>query len=283
MHARKEEQFDLSLSLVLAHTLMYEARLTHSLETGDTLPFNYFRGEDRVPNAPDTQYHNVMTGFSQAYPDFIKQLSGQILPFEQSRFSAAAALAPQEAALMQSLVPAYAQLGQSVNEANRTVDPGYYGLRDATLSGAKDTIAALNPNGLSPGEQEAVSRSQGQRQAQTGTLGTSNSDSAVSNAFQYADKYNDKLSRLGAALGNANNILAGNKPAVDASGAASATTRGFANAAQVGDRSSVAGGQLFGAGAEFANTENQLDSKRRDWADRVNEGVTAVGSLTSGA
>jgi len=76
-------------------------------------------------------------------------------------------------------------------------------------------LNAINLNGLSPGEQNAVERSLNQSNYGKGQLGIGNATNTVSNAMNYGGAFNSKLGLLNNAIGTATNAANASTAAIN--------------------------------------------------------------------
>lgn len=102
------------------------------------------------------------------------------------------------------------QGGQNViaaNELDKAVNPEYYATRTATANKAQDVLNAINLQGLSPGEANAVERATAQTQSGTGNLGTINPTNVISNALNFGGAFNSKIPLANQAVSTATGTL----------------------------------------------------------------------------
>jgi hypothetical protein len=127
--------------------------------------------------------------------------------------------------------------------ANTTASPAL----NAANQGAVAGVNAINLNGLSPGESNAIERSTNQGNMATGNLGLVNPTNTISNAMNFGGAFNSKIGLLNAATNTATGAANANTSNLSATGnlfnpvgaAASAPT--FSSLAQ-------ASGTNFGSG-----------------------------------
>lgn len=113
----------------------------------------------------------------------------------------------------QLLTGAGGQAAVNATALNRLINPNYYSVADNTARQTNNLLNSFNTRGLSPGEQNAVERSNNQFNSSTGNLGLSNPTNSIANAINFGGAFNSKLGMLGNALGtaqNSANMLASN-------------------------------------------------------------------------
>jgi len=88
---------------------------------------------------------------------------------------------------------------------NRYTNPDYWKNADASANQSVNALNAINLNGLSPGEQNAVERSLNQTNAGTGNLGLNNNTNTISNAINFGGAFNSKIPLLNSTLNTAAN------------------------------------------------------------------------------
>jgi len=249
-------------------------------------------------NAPSPEpMSQVLSDYTRYLPGLMQSTGSALPQFAQNQFNATMATQPLYNALnlqqAQNYALPLAQVGQQVTEANalaggqtnlrsingpggaaalaagglaRASNPNYYGVQDAASSQARNLMNSFNMNGLSPGEANAVERSNNRNLTGSGNLGLINSTNTVSNAMNFGDAYGAKQQRLGQALGAANQT------------ATSAQNTGFnpVNIALGQPNSSTMGN--FGTGTfspTNAGTQGQAAS------GGLNFGSSALGSMSS--
>jgi len=93
--------------------------------------------------------------------------------------------------------------GQAANAAlniNRATNAPYYNAANAASRGASSAVDAINLNGLSPGESNAIERSLNQTNQSTGNNGLVNPLNTVSNAMNFGGAYNNKIPLMNSAV-----------------------------------------------------------------------------------
>jgi hypothetical protein len=141
--------------------------------------------------------------------------------------------------------------------ANTTASPAL----NAANQGAVAGVNAINLNGLSPGESNAIERSTNQGNMATGNLGLVNPTNTISNAMNFGGAFNSKIGLLNAATNTATGAANANTSNLSATGnlfnpvgaAASAPT--FSSLAQASGTNSGSGGSgNMSAGLCFLTT-----------------------------
>jgi len=141
--------------------------------------------------------------------------------------------------------------------ANTTASPAL----NAANQGAVAGVNAINLNGLSPGESNAIERSTNQGNMATGNLGLVNPTNTISNAMNFGGAFNSKIGLLNAATNTATGAANANTSNLSATGnlfnpvgaAASAPT--FSSLAQASGTNSGSGGSNnMSAGICFLTT-----------------------------
>lgn len=159
------------------------------------------------------------------------------------------------------------QAGIAATNLNRLTNPNYYQAQDAASGGAARAVNAINLNGLSPGEANAVERSTNQGNAATGNLGLNNGTNAISNAMNFGGAFNSKIGLL-------NNAVAGASNAAN-----SASGNGGVNAVNIAlGQPNVSANQNFGTGTfspSNSTTQNQSGS------NAFGLGSSLLGNMTS--
>ncbi len=77
---------------------------------------------------------------------------------------------------------------------------------NAAQTGATNAINAINLNGLSPGEQNAVERQTNQQNQASGNTGVINPTNTISNALNFGNAYQAKIGLMNSAVNSANGV-----------------------------------------------------------------------------
>ena len=119
--------FEINLSLVLSHTVVYEANLDKPCEV-----LNF--GDD--PPASSESMASILQAYRAYLPDLLKLTTAQILPTEQAKLAAAQSTDPGYLALQDALYrqygPSLAATGSAINKQN-ALKYGIVSAKDASL------------------------------------------------------------------------------------------------------------------------------------------------------
>jgi hypothetical protein len=289
--------FELNLITCLAHTLVYESRQAW-LPVGDAM------GED--PSAPPPQQSTAET--MRAYIQYLPQLMATAIPQElaaaRAQLAAAQQTSPQmsqlQANIYRNTAPQLAQTSQQIDAANKLAgsqgdlavlqgpgaqaaravqglsqefDPEFY----RTRAQASNVLGGLMSGSLTPGEEEAVSRRLAQQNYSMGLMGTPTSTSTVANAMQFGDAARQRqLQGVNAATSFLPVSRSGFDPTQLALGRPSINTgqSQFIGANQnAGQQGMDAATNMFNQIAGFENNKMGIDAQKRDWIDRVQQGI----------
>lgn len=94
---------------------------------------------------------------------------------------------------------------QQAQQFAQNVNPNYTTAQTAASKGAANAVGAINLNGLSPGESNAVERSLNQTNTATGNMGLINPTNTISNAINFGGAFNSKIGLMN----NATNAASG--------------------------------------------------------------------------
>lgn len=189
-------------------------------------------GEYTPPASEGTA--SMLNAYSQYLPGIISETAAQQPGVAGQQLAATQATQPAYNALnldqaQQFAVP-LAQVGQQVTNSNalagaktnldqingaggdaataatalnRATNPDYYAAQDAASKGAASAVNAINLNGLSPGENNAVERANNQNLSGTGNLGLNNNTNYIANALNFGGAFNSKIPLMNSAVGSA--------------------------------------------------------------------------------
>jgi len=132
------------------------------------------------------------------------------------------------------------QMLSTAGKATLSASPTSDALAAANKGGAEG-VNAINLNGLSPGEANAIERSSNQGQFASGNLGNSNALNTASNAMNFGGAFNNKIG----ILNNATNAASGAANA--GSSALGATAGTFAPIANSATASTSLSNSIFGS------------------------------------
>lgn len=183
--------------------------------------------------APESE-GSILSAYEQYLPSLIGDITNSITPTAMQEANATASAAPvydstnlremQDYALPETdignqvtssianananttnqvLQGAGGDAAKTAYNLNKLINPNYYTAQDAASSGAAKAISAIDLNGLSPGETNAVERSLNQNNTSTGNLGLVNPTNIVSNAMNFGGAFNNKIGLMNNAVGAA--------------------------------------------------------------------------------
>ncbi len=161
----------------------------------------------------------MLQAYSKNLPGLMGTYNAQQTPTAQAQLAAQQATQPGYDALNLSqynqMAPAYANSQANTNlglingsgadiaksgvALNNALNPSMAAATNRT----QDLLGAINLNGLSPGESNAVERSNNQNLTSTGNLGVNNGTNTISNAMNFGGAFNNKVGMLGNAIGTA--------------------------------------------------------------------------------
>lgn len=296
--------FDLNLSLILAHSVVFYVKEHYSpngivddcVNEGDPQPYTV--GETSS---------EVLQSMIRYLPDMMKVYNSQILPNEQAQLAAAQATSPAMAALQAQI---YGTSGRELNRIgnliadenaqsqatrdlnvtrgvgrelvqenianNKLADPEWYNTRALAANGLADMFKPI-----SDGEIEAIRRGQLSEGVNRGNDKVNTGTQTITNAMQYGgaarDRLSQALSQATQALptfksGVDTNLLATGRPSMANTGDARFVGANQQTGNQAMGASTGIGNNMFQAAGQF----NQLQSQRRDSLDRVNESIPQV-------
>jgi hypothetical protein len=177
-------------------------------------------------------------------------------------------------------------------DAQKVADPEYYGTRSRVSSGLGQLMDSIDLSGkASGGETEEMNRALAQEGSRRGTLNTPSMTEALGNALTFGQaqtaRQDKAKGQLGAAIGLGTGFLPAAQSGVDAFKVATGkTSMPNAGDSKFQGVNQGIGSETFGAGNNFFNnlssikqTEMDINSKRRDSLDRVNEVIGSTSSL----
>ena len=252
-------------------------------------------GGPSVPSAqPESQ---VLQAYTQNLPGILQATAGQTPNTALQQLAATQATTPGYNALNLNQAQQYslplAQVGQQVQQSNalagantnlaqlqgpgaqvaqaalgvnQASNPNYYSVQNPASAQAANLLGAVNLNGLSPGEANAVERSNNQSLASTGNLGLTNPTNTISNALNFGGAFNSKLGLLGNALGAANQT------------AQSAQNSGFNPVSLALGQPNPAAASNFGTGTFTGTTPSTQNAAT---SGTLGFGSSALGSMNS--
>lgn len=301
--------FELNLSMVLAHTLVFESN-PHGVEL-------YCGGDPAAPTVNESM-SSIIAAMTEGLPGLQRVTNAEILPSEQAKLSASQAISPEylklqdqmyktygpslsktgsDIAAQQAEAQAKSDLGvisgtgrQLVNQALETAkagDPEYYKNREEISKGISSLLSDLNPNSLSGGEEEAVRRAVNAENAARGTVNNPSATATTANAMKFGNALTDKKAKVANILGTTSSALPSLKSGMDvfnvATGRSSGSNAGdnkYMNpSTNMGTSAETAAGNLLASGTSLANASTQANSQRRDSLDRVMQGIQGISSI----
>jgi len=170
-----------------------------------------------------------------------------------SQNTSAPQLTPEQLmSLYGSVLP---QIGNTTNTVANTL-PGATA-SNAAVNGAAQAVNAINLNGLSPGEGNAIERSNNQTLSATGNLGLNNSTNTLANAMNFGGAFNSKIGLMNNAT-NAASTAAG--AANNTTGTAASLFNPIANNANAqtsqGTSNAIFSNQSYGKGAGLSSNSS---------------------------
>jgi hypothetical protein len=296
------DQFDLNLARVLAASMLFETQREYVPEGVIDDAVN------ESPDAPDVGESTAAA--TAAYARYLPEIlgtTGALMPYmEQQKLLASQATSPAYAKMQANLYrqygPQLAETAQRIDAANkmaganadlsvlrgpgkdsaaaavdimRATDPEFFRVREA----AGDNVMSLLQSGLTPAEEEAISRRLMADDVNSGVSGVPSQARTVSNAMQFGNAARDRQFQGVAA---ANSFLPQSKLNIDptqvALGRPSINTGDskFMGVQQGGDTAAQMGNNFFNQVSSFQNNAMGINADKRDWMDRVNEGVGSI-------
>lgn len=166
--------------------------------------------------------------------------------------------------------------------SQKLVDPEYYAGRGALGESLLSLLSGLNPNGLSSGEREEITRSNAQQDVARGNLNTPSATATTENAMNFGNALNAKRTNIANILGTAGGILPALQSGTDvyqvATGKPSTSNLGDSKFSGVKTNTET-GTNLLSSLSGLTSQSNELEANRRDNLDRVMQGFGGVGSL----
>ena len=301
--------FDAALSAVLAHSMVYEARVLVDVELGHRDWF-FVAGGDPRPSTAGESTDEMMRAWIAHLPELLRtqnSVTQELAPGqEQASLDLSRQFLPQFTQLgvdqqrqqqlgqagtdLATLQGPGRDLNSAVLEAQKLADPEYYRMR----AQAGDAMAKLfgsleTPTGqLSGGENAAIERSLNQDNAQRG-IAAPTATSTVQNAMTFGGAANAKKQQQQGAITNAVNTATGQLPAAKSGidvlqttlGRPSVTNAGLSQfgglQSQAQSNNAASGALMNTIGTNMANAQN-INAGRRDALDRS---AQVLGSLPS--
>lgn len=256
----------------------------------------------------------TMAALTQYLPGYMKVLNQEVLPQSLAELEAAQNISPKYQRLVTDLykqfAPELAQTGSEVDrttrlntaktdaeilagsgkdlakaytEIDREQNPEYYDVRAKAASSLSDVLNSLNLSNPDPEAERLVA----QESQRTGAASVPSNASTVANAMNFGSIKQGRISNLTNAINSASAFLqpASNAQFNPATAAlnrpvSSAGTSQFGGITNPNQTAYNQGSNLMGTIAGFQSQANDINANRRDVLDRVNESVSAVGSLS---
>jgi len=298
------KDFYKNLAETLAHSAVY-----FSNPHGVVL----YAGGDPAPRELSETTPQMLQALTEGLPSLMQAINSSMGPNEQAKLDASRQVSPGYSELQQQI---YDTIGRQMNktgqdiarenavsqagtdlevlqgpgaqlvkeglEAAKLYDPEYFSTRERTAAGLEE----LFKPGLTGGEREEVTRSLARDSAGRGTLTTPSNTKTVANAMTYGGAARD---RLASAISQANNSLPNFRSGVDvfqvATGRPSAANSGdqkfMGTQTNLGESATASVNGLMGQISDTQRNSMNINANRRNVADMINQGVSAVGQVAS--
>jgi hypothetical protein len=292
-------EIDRNIAIVLAATLVFES-------TQEWLPVRDARMDDDA--APDVgkSTRESVAATVENLPAYLRALGDWMPYLENSKLGVAKSTSPQyaklQAGLFEKYGPKLADTAQKIDASNklsgaqsdldvlkgpgqgivdastemlRKTDPEFFKVREA----ASGNVLDLLKGGLTPAEEEAINRRILQDDVGKGLLGVPSATRTVSNAMQFGNAARNRQMQGVAAASSFLPVSRTNfDPTQIALGRPSINTGDskFMGVQQPSSDTVNSGNNFFNQVSGFKNTQMGIDAQRRDWMDRVNEGVGSI-------
>ena len=297
--------FLFNLSSVLAHSILLESKGVEPLDSAWCL-----NGGDPPAASTNESTDAMMRAFIQHLPALIKTQGEAILPSEQAKLDATKVISPQYAQLLNELYTTYGpglnKIGSELDAQNRIastntdadilagpgkrlstnaqaidrlLNPEFYKTRETTGNKLNELLNSISLNGPNPEAERLVNY----ENVRTGNIGNPSATVGVSNALRFGDERMKRQQLLAGATGAATNFLQPSKASFDPFGrqVANSGDSRFQGITPVGASAENTGSQLLGAVQGFTMQRNDINSKRRDALDRVNETMSSLPSISA--
>ena len=312
--------FEINLSIVLGHTLVWEST---RLEVDNGIPSGFFvNGSPAIPNTSESM-ESVMKAYrdnlipmiqnqvqaAQQYEPAMQKLRAEISPKDQQlnadlyrQFGPQFAKTGSDIARQNAQAQAETDLGivsgtgrDLVREAMRTqkeADPEAYRARELALQNLEQLQGSLtDPNaGLSGAERAEIDRSLARENYARGTGATPTATSTVANALAFGGAGEARKQQRQSAIANAAQLATGAVQPLSSKIDTFQLTTGrpsinqgeqrTGGAREVGQESNAMGMNLFGNAAQMRQQENQINASRKDALDALTQGVSAAGGIS---
>jgi hypothetical protein len=159
-------------------------------------------------------------------------------------------------------------------------DPEYYGLRNQAAGKASDLMGGLDPNAMSAGEMEQITRGLNRTGVSTGTNRIPSSSAAISNALTFGDRLMQKKKDVAGIMSTIPGLMTATRSGIDIN---QQVTGSPAYTANVGSNYGAVplslGQQYLTETGQNSRTQSTLQAQARDSLDRFNE---TFGSIMGG-
>jgi hypothetical protein len=310
--------FEINLSIVLGHTLVWESS---RLEVDNDIPLGYYRNGGSPAATTQESMAEVMKAYRENILPMIQQQVQAARQYEPEMQKLREEISPREqqlnADLYRQFGPQFAKTGSDiarqnaqaqaetdlgivsgtgrdlVREAMRTqkeADPEAYRARELALANLEQLQGSLtDPNaGLSGAEQAEIDRSLARSNYARGTGATPTATSTVSNAMAFGQAGEARKAQRQSAIANAAQLATGAVQPLSSKIDTFQLTTGrpsinqgearTGNAREVGQESNAMGMNLFGNASQMRQQENQINAQRKSALDQFSQ---VMGSLPS--
>lgn len=295
-------QFEVNLAQVLACTVLIEAKQEYSPNG----VCDHARNDDDAAPDPGDSAAKTMRAWEQYMPGIMRGIGAELPAFEQARLRAAKATSPGYSNLQTKLYaehgPRLAEISQGIDASNRLAganadlgvlagpgselvdqslglmrrtDPEFFDVREKTAG----SLMELLGGGLTPGEEEAISRRVAQENIRGGTAGVGSAGQTAKDAMVFGEAArNRQLQGVNAATSFLPQSRTGVDPTQLALGRPSINTGDskFMGVQQESGQGGAAAQNAFDTFAGFQSSAMDINAQRRDWMDRVNEGIGSI-------
>ena len=306
--------FEFNLSIVLAHSLLYE----HKQDVPTGIIDDYHNGGDSAAPTTTESMDQILKAYVQNMPALTQATASAMPTLEQAQLASSQATSPAYAQLQQDLYNTYgpqsaavsdkinANSAQAVSDSDRALlagtggqlatealakqkelDPNFYKTQDLAAAKIQDLLNGLNSNGLSAGERAEVERGNAQSNNQRGLATSPSATTTTENAMNFGNALNAKKTNIANILNDTTANLGQLKSGVDAlqtaTGKTASTNYGdtkFVGANQnAGSTTNALGNSLLSSATQMQQSANTINANKRDALDRVNSTMGAIGSL----
>ena len=310
--------FEINLSIVLGHTLVWEST---RLEVDNGIPSGFFvNGSPVIPNTSESM-ESVMKAYRENLIPMIQNQVQAAQSYEPAMQKLRAEISPKDqqlnADLYRQFGPQFAKIGSDIARQNaeaqaqtdlgvvsgtgrdlvreamktqREADPEAYRARELALQNLEQLQGSLtDPNaGLSGAERAEVDRSMARENYARGTGATPTATSTVANAMAFGGAGEARKQQRQSAIANAAQLATGAVQPLSSRIDTFQMTTGRPSinqgesrtgaASQVGQESNAMGMNLFGNASQMRQQENQLNASRKTGLDQFTQ---VMGSLPS--